>query len=187
MATSGPRKGKIPFRNLPPFSVFEDGTFGYRVRYRVASEDRNRFSHYSPIYTVKPSFIFERNNSAQETDIFITGRGVYVEAVWQPVKILDRETKTFIANVLEYEVWVKWDKGETSPDPVGVWQFEDVVEGKGEAFTVPSNYTVVDLLGNESVIEQQPNRISIEVYARSTEPSRGNDGLLVYKLDNQTF
>ena len=187
MGTSGPRKAIVTRENLPPFTVFKDGNFGYRVRYRIASEDRNRFSHYSPIYEVFPSYVFERINGADAEDLIIVGRGPYVNALWEFVLVKDRETGTLIGKALDYDVWVKWDRGEVEPDPTGVWVFEDTVEGKQEGLTVPSNYTVISSLGVETVVNQAPNKISIEVYVRSTNPSRDNSKLLVYKKDNVTF
>lgn len=39
----------VPRQDLPPVSLLSDGTYGYIMRYRVVSEDQNRFSHWSPI------------------------------------------------------------------------------------------------------------------------------------------
>lgn len=48
----GLQKAKVLRENLPPLTIFPNGEIGHYVRYRVASEDRNRYSHWSPIYTV---------------------------------------------------------------------------------------------------------------------------------------
>lgn len=180
---SGPRKAILPQENLPDLTVFKDGTFGYRVRYRIISEDQNRFSHYSPIYTVRPSFIFERPNGRAEDSIAINTSPLYLEAVWEQVDVKDRETKTLIRKATGYDVWVRWDQAETAPDPVGVWQFENSLEGKKEAFTIPSSYALSD----GTVVEEAPTHISIEVYVRATTPTRDSDALLVYKRDNFVF
>ncbi len=55
MASSGLQKAKVLKRNLPPLSVFPDNSIGYYARYRIISEDRNRTSHWSPVYAVRTS------------------------------------------------------------------------------------------------------------------------------------
>ena len=52
----GQQKVRIPRTDLPEVSRLSDGTYGYIVRYRIISEDQNRFSHWSPIreLTVPP-------------------------------------------------------------------------------------------------------------------------------------
>lgn len=54
-ADSGIKKAKIPVAELPPIS---SETEGYSVRYRVISEDKNRVSHWSPVYLVKPEYTY---------------------------------------------------------------------------------------------------------------------------------
>lgn len=60
MATkSGIKKAIVPFATLPPVSIFKDGTIGHYVRYRITSEDRNKTSHWSPVYMVRiPEFSY---------------------------------------------------------------------------------------------------------------------------------
>jgi hypothetical protein len=53
VASSGLQKAQVLKRNLPPLSVFDDGSIGHYVRYRIISEDRNKLSHWSPVYAVK--------------------------------------------------------------------------------------------------------------------------------------
>jgi hypothetical protein len=45
----GQEKVVIPREDLPELSKLSDGSYGYIVRYRIVSEDQNRFSHWSPI------------------------------------------------------------------------------------------------------------------------------------------
>lgn len=59
MASSGLQKAQILKRNLPPLSVFPDNSIGYYARYRIISEDRNRISHWSPVYAVRTSPVVE--------------------------------------------------------------------------------------------------------------------------------
>ena len=45
----GQQKVIIPRSDLPEVSKLSNGSYGYVVRYRIISEDQNRFSHWSPI------------------------------------------------------------------------------------------------------------------------------------------
>lgn len=45
----GQEKVILPKEDLPPVSKLSDGSYGYVMRYRIVSEDQNRFSHWSPI------------------------------------------------------------------------------------------------------------------------------------------
>lgn len=54
----GTQKATVLKENIPPLSIFPDGDIGHYVRYRITSKDRNRFSHWSPLYMVKvPAFV----------------------------------------------------------------------------------------------------------------------------------
>lgn len=54
-ADSGIKKAKVPYADIPPIS---SETQGYSIRYRVVSEDKNRVSHWSPLYLLKPEYTF---------------------------------------------------------------------------------------------------------------------------------
>lgn len=45
----GKQKVILAKDDLPPLSKLSDGSYGYIVRYRIISEDQNRYSHWSPI------------------------------------------------------------------------------------------------------------------------------------------
>lgn len=55
MADPGIKQLRIPITDMPPLNSI---TEGYSVRYRIVSEDKNRFSHWSPVYLIKPEYIF---------------------------------------------------------------------------------------------------------------------------------
>lgn len=180
MAISGPLKATVAEEDLPYITVFDDGTAGYTVRYRIVSEDGNRFSHYSPLYRVIPNYVYERPTGKTLSDVEILTAGPYVNVVWDPITIKDRVTGNTIRKALEYDIFLKWGKGETNPDPV--WIFEERVEGTAQGFAHPTQYELDD----GTVVVSKPNRLSVEVYLRSTNPSRNNTALLVYKLDGET-
>ena len=87
----GLQKARVARQDLPPLSVFPDGSIGHYVRYRIISEDRNRYSHWSPTYAIKiPNFSVIGDVQVSFTDTTVT-------AVWGDA--LDRPS---------YDVFVRW-------------------------------------------------------------------------------
>ena len=93
----GQQKVRVPRTDLPEVSRLSDGTYGYVVRYRIISEDQNRFSHWSPIreLTMPPVI------PAQDGGVVINGN--IVQAAW-----VDEEERS------NYDVFVKFNDGEYS-------------------------------------------------------------------------
>lgn len=90
----GQQKVRFPRNDLPEVSRLSDGTYGYIVRYRIISEDQNRFSHWSPIreLTMPPVIPVDGN---------VVANGNIVQAVWG-----DEEDRP------NYDVFVKFDSGD---------------------------------------------------------------------------
>lgn len=55
MANEIIKKLKIPYNDLPTIDSINEG---YSLRYRIISSDRNRISHWSPIYLVQPDLLY---------------------------------------------------------------------------------------------------------------------------------
>lgn len=184
MATiSGLKKARVAESHLPYPIVFDDLTYGYLTRYRIVSEDQNRFSHYSPTYTVNPNYVFERPDNKLIDDVLIISNGPYVNVVWDPISIKDKVSGSLIRKGIEYDIWLRWDKADG-----GVWAFQERVEGTAQGFRIPDEYT----LTNGTVVTQAPNHLSVEIYMRSANPFRASPNalahpLLVYKLDNDNI
>lgn len=183
MAVSGPQQARILEQNLPDITLFNDLRYGYVARYRIVSEDQNRYSHYSPIYQIYPNYIFERPYSKTLADCLIISNGPYVNVVWDPISIKDRVSGKLIRKAIEYDIWLRWDKADG-----GVFEFQERVEGTAQGFVIPEEYT----LSNGTVVTQKPNHLSVEIYLRTSNPQRTSPNplahpLLVYKLDNQTI
>jgi hypothetical protein len=175
MSRRGQQKAFLPASQLPPITELGDGTYGYVVRYRIASEDSNRFSHWSPVYLVRPNYIYERPEGKELDDFFIDVENDLVSVVWDPVAIRNNFNQEIVGQVKEYDVWVRW--GE---DDVGNWSLFETVEGNGARFIVPNFYTIT--INNQQIrINTKPTELSVEVYVRSSPPSRDSATLLVYK------
>lgn len=179
VATPPPKTAFVPESNLPSFTVFEDGSFGYRVRYRILSEDSNRFSHYSPVQKVVANYSFERPSEKSLGDFVIIRQGPYVNVVWDAVSVNNDDSNTFIKKANEYDLWISWSQGEQN----NVYIPADRVDGTLQGFIIPPSYQTISsgtIINNND----EPTRLSVEIYVRATIQSRNNTALLVYSLEN---
>ncbi len=172
----GLQKAIVNESDLPPFTVFQDGSFGYRVRYRIVSTDRNRFSPYSSIYRVRPNYVFERPAGKAVNDLAVIRQGPYINVIWDSILIKDKVTNNLIKRATQYDVWLNWSKGETS----AVWVPADRVDGILQGAIIPASYSLDD----GTVVEEEPNILAVEVYLRATVQSRNNNALIVYNRSN---
>ena len=90
MADSNIKKLRIAKSLIPPI---DHDTSKYNVRYRVISEDKNRVSHWSPIYNSVGQTVLGTSGALAVTQTIIT-------AVWGDEN-----------NHPEYDVFVKFDSG----------------------------------------------------------------------------
>ncbi len=90
----GIKKVIIPKAKLPGF-------FGnnktYALRYRFISEDKNRLSHWSPIYKI----IAEDTPSEILNSMVIDTSNKIINLTWEPQQ-----------NIEEYYIYVKWNNGD---------------------------------------------------------------------------
>jgi hypothetical protein len=179
MVSIVPKTASVLESQLPPLTVFKDGTFGYRARYRIVSEDTNRFSHYSPVQQVRANYSFQRPTGKGVGDFVIIRQGPYINVVWEAVSVRNNDLNSFIKKLNQYDLWLSWSKGESN----NVYIPADRVDGTLQGFIIPSSYRVVSS-GTQITIQEEPTRLSVEIYARATTQSRNNTALLVYKLDN---
>jgi hypothetical protein len=77
----------------PAFYIFDDNSFGYFVRYRIISEDGNRYSAWSNIYRVEADAVPQ-----VEGEILVSGN--VIQAIWE-----DTESRP------QYDVFVSFDDG----------------------------------------------------------------------------
>ena len=175
MANEIIKKLQIPFSELPPISSV---TEGYSLRYRVVSEDKNRTSHWSPIYLIDAGYVFVPGI------IHFNKAGDIASIVWDAVTInkVSGATTYFVKKESEYDFWVRWDRGGGDGD----WLYKERLSTSSLSIPIPTTYTV-----NGVVEPIPPNRMSVEVYIPG-EPIQRSDGapgvpfLKVYRLLNET-
>lgn len=156
---------KVVVENVP--KVYQSG---YTIRYRIVSEDRNRVSHWSPIYTFERDISETNPVSVGGEILFISER--QVSASWE-------ETN---ANSI-YEIFVKWDydafyeddNSQNNPDP----NLYDV-EGQGWKYvrTISSpNYSTLVPLDSEN----NPLTESVKIWVQQpTTTHEYTPGALVF-------
>ena len=91
MADANIKKLRVLKSSLPPI---DHDTEKYNIRYRVISEDRNRVSHWSPIYNSDGVDLVVTSGAVSRTGNVIT-------AVWGDQN-----------DFPEYDVFVKFDSGD---------------------------------------------------------------------------
>lgn len=169
------KKFKVPVTDMPPISSI---TEGYDLRYRIISSDKNRTSHWSPVYLIEPVYTFDPGV------IHFNKAGDIASIVWDAVTInkVDGINTYFIKKESQYDFWVRWDRGGGDGD----WLYKERLSTTSLSIPVPSTYTI------DGVVQlSPPNRMSVEVYLpgypieRSDGPA-GTPFLKVYRLLNET-
>jgi hypothetical protein len=111
----GIKKVTILKKDLPEFN---GETSSYKIRYRIVSEDRNRFSHWSPTHSVAVTQVDDIPYYVANTDSNI------MTTVWSPTEDLKSQ----------FDIYIRWDT-----DPVGYWKYYGSV--------LTNTYTVIKKQG----------------------------------------
>ena len=91
MVDSNIKKLRILKSSLPPI---DHDTLKYNLRYRIISDDRNRTSHWSPVYNVS-------GEAVESVGGAVSKAGDVITAVWGDANLHP-----------EYDVFVKFDSGD---------------------------------------------------------------------------
>jgi hypothetical protein len=159
MANEVIKKVKVEQDSLPTLSSL---TEKYDVRYRIVSEDKNRTSHWSPIVTIDPQYVYVSGN------ISIVSSGITTVA-WDTVTI--KIGTQVIRQAKDYDVWVKWSRAAGNGD----WNYVQRISGNSISLVHPSTFYI-----NGVDQTQAPNRITVEVYLKGEPITRDSTNLLVY-------
>jgi hypothetical protein len=150
----------IPRESLPTINSSNNG---YQVRFRITTEDKNRFSAWSQIFNVVSNLIYDFNPS----NINIARSGNRFTIVWDPVIV--RTTEHVLSTLQEYDLWVQWSKGEINAE----WIYLERVMSNTKTIFLPSEYYLFDsVTGAKTLIEEEPDRLYVEVYVPADPPIR---------------
>ena len=96
MANETIKKFKVPVGDIPPINSISEG---YSLRYRIVSSDKNRTSHWSPIYLVQPDYVFVPGT------IEFNKAGNIASLVWDSVTLnkVDSGNTYFIKKESQYD------------------------------------------------------------------------------------
>jgi hypothetical protein len=126
MSDIGIKKAIFSKTQLPPIN----SSLGkYVVRYRIVSEDRNRFSHWSAQHLVSPVPLQESEYSA----IAVTKSTGFLTVSW--------ETEPTVTPV-SYDIYVAWG---TSPGSVGDVDYFATVSGNLVTVPIPAGKVSVQI------------------------------------------
>jgi hypothetical protein len=153
------KKTRVEQDGLPTINSV---TEKYNVRYRIVSEDKNRYSHWSPIVTIDPGYVYVPGN------ITIVSSGITTVA-WDTVTI--KIGTNVIRQAKDYDVWVKWSRSAGNGD----WSYVQRISGNSVSLVHPSTFYI-----NGVGQAQSPNRITVEVYLKGDPITRNSTNLLVY-------
>lgn len=159
MADSGIKKSILLNSELP---AINSELNGYEVRYRVVSEDKNRTSHWSPVYLVKPEFTYVTGEISCSTS------GGIATVAWNDVDVY--KGTNYVRTATEYDIWVKWDRNDG-----GDWNYRSRVANTSISLLVPTEYKIDGVTQTQS-----PNKLTIEVYLKGQPITRNTTFLRVY-------
>lgn len=153
----------IPRNSLPDPDILNSN---YEIRYRIISEDRNRQSSWTPIFSVDPGLSY-----TPVGNLNIQKVTSYIAAAWNPVNISKDVggVSTVIDKASRYDIWIRWGTTTYASPNLGEWQLQERVSTSSININIPSGQTYV----------------SMEIYrvGRPIERSLTN-GFLAYSLYN---
>jgi hypothetical protein len=158
MADEIVKKVRIPFEEFPlvQFKTIyneekdreEINELFYDFRYRIVSEDKNRFSHWSPIQSKRlPDLAFPNFNYPYIDRMKITTSTAATEtavvATWSPPPepINPSVTPLTFENSINrktlYDIWIRWNTSKTlNPDASGWTEWEYIARESSNNFSV---------------------------------------------------
>jgi hypothetical protein len=154
------KKAKVLRNNLP---AIDSTTETYSVRYRIISEDKNRVSSWSSVYSVDPNYTYVASK------INISSASGVVRVAWDAVTV--KIGTNVIGQAKDYDLWVKWGQA----NGLGDWNYVGTLSTNSATLVVPDTYYIdgIDQSFN-------PNRVTVEVYLKGEPVTRDFTTLRVY-------
>lgn len=133
MADSNVKKVRVSSVDLPPFGAIEEG---YTIRYRVISDDRNRFSAWSPFYFLaKPNSLTLNQTFINDGDYISTVGATrqQLNLIWEPQSD---------SGVTQYDIYLR--TAYTDPIADSVWTYFGTVSNTIFNMIIPSGVNEID-------------------------------------------
>lgn len=154
------KKARVSKESLPSTNSI---TGNYSIRYRIVSEDKNRVSAWSSVYSVDPNYTYVPGK------INVSSSSGVVRTTWDPITI--KIGTNVIRQAKDYDIHIKWSKA----DGLGDWIYAERVSSNTASFVVPDTFFI-----NGIDQASAPNRITIEVYLKGEPITREYTALRVY-------
>lgn len=145
MADAGIKKVVILKKDLPNY-VGDNESLSYKVRYRVVSEDKNRVSHWSPIYSLGDTSTGDEtgfdpanpNTTSIPHNVIINKSNHTVSISWTlPALLIVNPTaeqkllQAKQASITNFDVYVRWKTSTVYSD----WQWQGTVNATSFAMS----------------------------------------------------
>jgi hypothetical protein len=122
---AGIKNARVPKEDVPAFS---SNALGYFVRYRIISNDKNRYSHWSPYH-----FLLKGVIQPVPCSVTVTGTSLKViDMVWQHPKSSAAVGETEISVFKEYDIYIKTNLSDNK------WSFVATATSTQFSTLVPS-------------------------------------------------
>ena len=154
------KKARVAKELLPAINSI---TGKYSIRYRIVSEDKNRTSAWSSVYSVDPNYTYVPGK------INISSSSGVVNVAWDSVTI--KIGTNVIRQAKDYDIFVKWSKS----DGIGDWNYLERISTNSTILVVPDTFFI-------NGVDQSftPNRVTVEVYLIGEPVTRDYTALRVY-------
>jgi hypothetical protein len=159
------KKFLIPFSDLP-YTKSDDPQ--HYVRYRIVSEDKNRVSAWTNIFTVNANISYQSSSTIQ-----LTRSSNVLSVVWNYVllKKTVRDITYSVGQLKEYDLWIRWSNNSFDNPNLGNWLYFGRVTGTSTILNIPASV----------------DHLSIEIYRPTNSPSRAStQNFLLYSSYDQT-
>lgn len=147
----------VPRESLPLINIY---TQRYDVRFRITSEDKNRFSAWSNIYQVDPEFFYESGTLQSRGVLRLEKIGSsYVGITWDAVSIYKKVNGSLnvLGELPQYDLWIRWaENGNTNPS---AWLHRERVSTTSVNINIPTSY--IDATG---VSRSAPKELYVEIH-----------------------
>ena len=150
MADVGNKKTRVPLEELPQVQfttllnggVQEIDSLYYDFRYRIVSEDKNKFSHWSAIQRkIHPSLgssVLPAYPYTSRMTITSSGTPTTISATWVPPTSPTNLFEDAINRKRIYDVWVRWNNSKTLvPTAAGWSDWQYATRATSNNFLIP--------------------------------------------------
>lgn len=154
-----------------PANLFLESQVGdphTKLRFRLISEDKNRISSWTPIFSIDPEFIFVRGTGDTLGKINIEKNVGTVSISWDSVSVYKNinGTLTHIEESPVYDLWIRW--AGTSGTHPSDWIYKERLSSTSVSIVVPTTYPDP----NSPYGDITPKYLYIEVYRQGKPVSR---------------